>query len=174
MAVPAVDAGMPGFAPAQAQPSAVREICLRIQTRLVPGVMKLLALGAAQWCLSPHFAPQALTSCHLCTTGSQQRGQRRPRTAEFPSAPRAPRCSSHLRCTEGLQGEGSGVSTQQPLGLLSPPLAPQDLPSLPAPKSSLSPCSAPATLVLLSRGFQVHGGSLPKTRDPQLMVAMSS
>lgn len=123
------------------------------------------------WCLSPCCAPQALTSCHLCTTGSRRRGQRRPRTAEFPSAPLAPRCSWHPRCTEGLQGKWRpGVNTQQPHGSLSPPLAPQDLFCLPAPKSSLSPCSVSASLVLLSRGFQVHGGSPPKTRDPQLMV----
>lgn len=95
---------------------------------------KLLALGAAHMGVSPILlCPQALTSCHLCTTGSRRRGQRRLRTAGCPSAPPAPRCSWHPRCTEGLRGEGKpGVSTQRPLGPLALPLAPQDLLSLPA------------------------------------------
>lgn len=82
--------------------------------------------------LPPFCALQALTVCHLCTTGSQQRGQQRLHTAGFPSGPGAPQCSLHLRCTEGLWGEGKpGVSTQQPWGFLP----------LPSPCSSRSPFS---------------------------------
>lgn len=62
--------------------------------------------------------PQALTACRLCTTGSRQRGRRRPHTAGCPSAPPAPRCSSRPRCTAGLRGRrelGVGASHPSPL-----------------------------------------------------------
>lgn len=61
--------------------------------------------GGGSMCGSrPHGAPRALTACRLCTTGSQQRAQRRLHTSGCPSAPPAHRCSSHPRCTVGLWG----------------------------------------------------------------------
>lgn len=101
-------------------------------------------------------APWALTVCHLCTTGSRQRGRRRLRTAGCPSAPLAPQCSSHPRCTEGLRGkQESGFGAWQPWGSHPLPLL-FKLPftSLHCRKESkppLSPCQAPAALALLSR-----------------------